>query len=240
MVKASIELFRIHKSFKVKFGLILKEDESNPNNKNFQLINKFSFKGNDYIRISPYPFITIDIMGRLEKYEEWNANFSVTMNRKDLFMLILSLKGIYKKFSEDKDLFYYNEQNELVVNGVRADNAKVVISVGNKTLWFQPCVVTNEEDKVSYEGLFMVINSPDYYTYLTYVELEYLIYELSHIDMNSLSLLLIDVCSKPEIMNSVTTQELPGRVTVETVDDTSRENTPTLKRHVQESTIPEI
>ena len=58
--------------------------------------------------------------------------------------------------------------------------------------------------------------------------------------MNSLSLLLIDVCSKPDIMNSVTTQELPGRVTVETVDDTSRENTPTLKRHVQELTIPEI
>ena len=86
----------------------------------------------------------------------------------------------------------------------------------------------------------MVINSPDYYTYLTYVELEYLIYELSHIDMNSLSLLLIDVCSKPEIMNSVSTQELPGRVTVETVDDTSRENTPVLRRHAQESTIPEI
>lgn len=240
MLKVSLELFKIHKSFKVKFNLILKDDEVQNQKMNFQLINRFTFNGNDYIKINPYPFLTIDIMGRLEKNEEWNPNFSVSVNRRDLFILILSLKNIHKKFSEDKDLFYYNEKNELVVDTNRANKSKAVINIGGKALWFQPCVVTNEEDKSVYEGLFMVINSPDYYTYLTYLELEYLIYELSHIDMSSLSISLIDMCSKMSGLDKVTPRELSSRLSVETVDESSRENTPILNKPNQESVIPDI
>ena len=239
MLKASIELFKIHKSFKVKFGLILKEDEYQ-NKTNLQLISKFTFNGNEYVRINPYPFITIDIMGRLEKNEEWNTNFSVTMNRKDLFLLILSLKKIHKKFSDDKDLFYYDDKNELVVDVKRANNAKEIVNVGSKTLWFQPCIVTNEENKSVYEGLFMVINSPDYFTYLTYFELGYLIHELTHLDMGSLSMSLITLCNGMNLLDKVENKEY-NKLIVEQIEEPGKENTPILtKPKQQESSIPEI
>ena len=55
MYKASIELARINKSLKLKFGLII---ESESEKKNYQkIVSKFNYAGNDYLRINPKPFV---------------------------------------------------------------------------------------------------------------------------------------------------------------------------------------
>ena len=53
-------------------------------------------------------------------------------------------------------------------------------------------MVENDEDHMSYEGVFMSINTIDNFTYLTYSELGYLAYELSKIDIDSLTLQMIN------------------------------------------------
>ena len=187
MFKSSIELFKVHKSFKVKYSLIVEEDKSSkfPN-----MINKFSMLGNEYLKIIPHPFITIDIQSRADKNEGWNSNLSFNMNRKELYFISIRLKKIYNAF-QVKDLFY-STNGKLEVNKERAYELREVFVCGGKTIWIQACVVENDEDHMSYEGVFMSINTIDNFTYLTYSELGYLAYELSKIDIDSLTLQMIN------------------------------------------------
>lgn len=189
MMKASIELASISKSFKLRFSLIVKDDENNK--RQFELINKFNFGGNDYIKIRPYPFLTIDISSSMDKKNEWSSNQSFNMNKKDLFFMIQNLKRLMKNFVTHKDLFYY-DNNKLVVNKELADELKEVFVSSNKTILMQACVVTAEDNESVYEGMFLSINSVDYFSYLTYSEMEYLLYELEHVNMTQLAIDLIN------------------------------------------------
>ena len=62
----------------------------------------------------------------------------------------------------------------------------------NKTILLQACVVDDSKSKLKYEGIFLSINSIDYFSYLTYSEMEFLIYELRKVDFNSLTMQLIN------------------------------------------------
>lgn len=188
MKKVTLELFRVHSSFKVKFSLVVKGDKTDQ----YQLINKFTMAGNEYVRITPFPFITIDITSKMERNEEWNSNRTFNMNRRDLFNFIQRLSRIYSIFTKEENLFYYNEKNKLTVNKLLSEKYKEILVCGNKTILIQSCVVENEENSNLYEGVFLCVNSIDYFTYLTYSELEFLIYELRRIDVSSLTLQLIN------------------------------------------------
>lgn len=96
------------------------------------------------------------------------------------------LSSFIKVFEDEKDLFYF-EDDELKVNKQLADDKKLTIVCCQKTIQMIPCVVDNEEDHLQYEGAVMVINSMDYFTYITYTELQYLLFELRDVDFNVLT-----------------------------------------------------
>lgn len=188
MEKVTVELFRVHKSFKVRFAIIVKDDDP----KNYlKLIKKSNFEGNQYLTITPFPFITLDITSKMDKNEEWNSNRTASMNRRDLFLFLKKLKRFIANFTI-KDLFFFDKNNKLMVNESIASSIKETVLMSNKVVVFQPCVVESEETHNTYEGCFMFINSMDYFTYITYTELEYLYYELSRIDFSSLTLQVIN------------------------------------------------
>lgn len=188
MEKVTVEIFRVHKNFKVKFSMIMKDDDPNKFQK---MISKFNFNGNNYLKITPFPYLTFDITSKMDKNEEWNSNRSANLNRRELFVLINKLRRLISNF-KIKDLFFYDKNNKLQVNENIAASIKETTLFGNKVVVFQPCVVESEENHQIYEGCFMFINSMDYFTYITYTELEYLVYELSRIDFSSLTLQVIN------------------------------------------------
>lgn len=195
MHKVSIELFKIHNSFKVKFNVVVRNDifsQSLKNRNNLDVINTFHYNGNQYTNLIPHPFLTIDITSWMDRNEGWNSNNTVNLTRRDNFNLIMKLSRLYSKFTKIEELFYYDYNNTLMVNKELSEKHKEVLVTGNKTLLLQACVVEDRETKLKYEGIFMSINSIDYFTYLTYSELEFLIYELKKIDFNSLTTQLIN------------------------------------------------
>ena len=192
MYKISIDLFKVHKYFKVKFCLVYNK-ENEPGNQYFsKTISKFNFAGNDYLRFNPYPFLSVDITSNMDRTEEWSSNNGFNMNRRELFLFINKLNKVYSQFTKEADLFYYDENSELKVNKILADRCKEFAICGNKTILLQPCVVEDLDHNNSYEGIFLSINSMDYFTYLTYGDIEYFLYELRHVDMTALSIALLN------------------------------------------------
>lgn len=199
MYKATIDLFKVHSSFKVKFSLILKDD--NPD-KFSQMINKFNFSGNDYLKITPYPFVNIDITSKMDKNEGWSSNRTFNLNRRELYIFIGKLHQLHSIFINEKSLFYYDEKHILQVNKELAYKSRQYVVCGNKTILMQPCVVENEDNHELYEGIFLSINSIDYFTYLTYGDISYLLYELKNINMSDLTMQLINLHYLTEEMES--------------------------------------
>jgi hypothetical protein len=120
----------------------------------------------------------------------WNINQSVTLSKRYLFMFIQALNQLIQNYREEKNLFYYRN-NELVVNIALAEKLQLTVPTATKTIRMQPCVVLDEESNTEYEGSIFYINTMDNFAYLTFSEMEYLLWELTHIDLPSLSLQMI-------------------------------------------------
>lgn len=186
MVKYSIELFQVHRSFKVKFCVVVESDPDPRWGNSNQVISNSLFYNNRYLSMRPHPFLTFDITNRIERNEEWSSNRTFNMNRRERFTMCKKLSSFIEVFEDEKDLFYF-EDDELKVNKQLADDKKLTIVCCQKTIQMIPCVVDNEEDHLQYEGAVMVINSIDYFTYITYTELQYLLFELRNVDFNVLT-----------------------------------------------------
>lgn len=193
MFKASIEIAKINKAFKVKFAIIIQSENDVKQSSYNLLVNKFSYMGNDYLRVNPRPFITIDISKGSDKNDGWNANQTVNLNKQKLFEFMKKFRIFILKYKQEKSLYYYNEDGQLVLNNKYAKDIFVDIISSNKHIRICPCVVPGEQEseEIFYEGCIFYINTFDNFVYLTYDEMEYLLYELSHIDMISLSIDMI-------------------------------------------------
>lgn len=240
MYKATIEIGRINKTMKIKFGLVVRPDESSVF-KAQPLVNKFSFGGNDYIRVSPNPFIVIDISSSYTtKGEAWSSNQTVTLNKYYLFRFLQGLKRLISDFQTRKNLFYYRN-NELFVNDEVANTVEISIqTAGSKTILMRPCVVPDEESTTHrvYEGCIFYINNMENFAYLTYTEIEYLYYELTKIDMSSLAMQLITVVSQYEGHKSEKIIAPPSPQTV--IDSDIEISTPSSVTIIKKNEIPQI
>lgn len=215
MYKATVELCRVHSSLSLKMGIILEEDEAqqiknrNMNWGNENMIRKFTYHGNSYIRINPRPFLTIDITNKkIKKSEGYDPNYQMSLNQRGVFSIKRSLRSLISEFQSEKDLFYKYKTGELMVDHELARAHRKVIPVGNaKTVIFEPCVVQDEENReLFYEGCFMAFNKVDYFTYLTYEEMLFFLDIISNLDMTSLALQIID----SEIIYSALKQDGKG------------------------------
>jgi len=193
--KSTIELFSIPKIINVKFGVIMSTDanasaiEKQKWDK-FKLVNMFKYNNNEYIKISPHPFLSIDIGGKKEY--DYNNNF--TLNQRDLFLFIMNLKSAIADFTNHKDLFLI-DNDEVVVNKELAQSIKKVFRTTRKTLLIEhaPVLRGENDNLITYEGVILAVNHLENFTTFTYAELKYLLWELEKIDMINLSLQLISI-----------------------------------------------
>ena len=191
MYKAIVELGRINRSMRLKFGLILKDDPQNIY-KQKKTVDKFTYSGNEYLSVNPSSFLTIDISASDDKNSAWNTNNSVNFTKDKLFILGNSLKRIISKFNEP-DLFYIKDKH-LYVNKELSDKYEQVVNTYSKKVMIKHVVVLDDNDpNVQYEGVVFMINSPDYFCCLTYDELTYLYHEITKIDLSLLSMEVINL-----------------------------------------------
>lgn len=193
----SIELIRIHPKFKVKFSVMV-EAESMFNKQQINTaVNKYvSPDGNTYITIKPVSYINIDIANKLDK-KDYSSNYNFSLNRRDLLKFIIRLERIYRVFTEEKELFFYDSKNNLCVNreisnryidNIKLNNGKVIrIEISNVIVKDE----YNNKEEV-YEGVYLSINSMNYYTYLTYDQIALLLITLKNFDFTSTEILLIN------------------------------------------------
>ena len=230
MYKASLELGKINKYLKMKFSIVIKSENFMP------LINKFNIAGNDYLKVSPIPIVTLEIKSNVDKHEEWNPNRSISLSRMTKFIFCKRLSEIIDNFREINDLFYY-EGETLKVNKELAFKVKEIVKVGTKICMFQPIVVVDEESGDLYEGVVFMINSADNYCYITFEEMEYLKDYLAKLDLESLTLQMINTVVACNHMKTEKLQK-PRKKEQKIVEETQQEVSRMPMK--SKSTIPEI
>ena len=127
MYKATIEIGRVNKMMKIKFGLIIKSDDVGKF-KATHVVSKFNYIGNEYLRLNPNPYIILDISSYMNKGEGWSTNQTVTLNRYYLFRFLQGLRKLITDFKNCKNLFYY-QNNELKVDNSVANYITISISL---------------------------------------------------------------------------------------------------------------
>lgn len=191
--KTTLELFKVHQSFKVSFTMYLDYiDKSEPNPKFRPMLSKFLYGGNEYLRITPHPFLVIDITSYMDKKEGYGNNTFFTLGRMEIFYFINGLEKLTRVFSDPNIPLYLkdDETDELKINPQLSEKYSVRLRAqGNKVISIIPSVV--EHDNIQYEGVCLYINSLDNFSYLTISELFYFLYELRKIDMNYLAMFCI-------------------------------------------------
>lgn len=235
MYKASIDIARINKGLKLKFGLIIAGDNDKKDIN--RLINKFNYNGNSYIKVNPRPFVTLDISGMSEKSEGWNIYQVINFNKVGLFMFVKNLEYLVKQFKLIKDLYYYDDKKTLRVDSALAAKLTMKGVTNNKHWMMRPCVVPDDEvEEKTYEGCVFCISNYENFCYITYTEMEYLLYELQKIDMVALSLQLINTVKLYENMEE---EKLKVKPIVAPVEEEYNESTKYVQ--IEEAhEIPEI
>lgn len=236
MFKASIELGKINKSLKLKFGLII---ESESDKKAYQkIISKFNYNGNDYLRINPRPYISIDISSKND--EAWSTNQSFTLTKPSLFIFKKQLSTMISEYKSYSDLFYYKNDTLIYDQKYTQIVSKDIISANNKHVKLVPCVVYDEEiENKAYEGCALFINSRDNFVYITYTEMEYLLENLSNINMDELSIQLINSVL---LMRNIENENLTSQKVITESDNmiNNKLESTTFTKIDQNPTIPEI
>ena len=231
MYKTTLDLGRVNKYLKLKFSLVIKGEKYLP------LLNKFEMNGNDYLKISPIAMVTLEIKSNADKKEQWNPNRSLCFSKVTMFLFCKRLKEIIHKFKSIKELFYYEGDNQLKVDKNLARDVMEYVLVGSKTCKFLPVVIEDEETNEQFEGVALLINSPENYCFITFEEMEYLAYYLSKLDLDNLSLQVINttvMCTNLEKKKL----ELPKKVFHEEIIE--EQQGPSRLPKKEEPTIPEI
>lgn len=192
MYKTSIDLGRINPSLKVTFNLIIKGDKISERDRRMpDTIDKFKFNGTTYLKFSPKAFITLDISKTGDKGDGWNPNTSANLNKISLFEFIKKCELILNGFKV-KELFYINNRR-LKVSPDIAKSLAQSSRAGNKMIaMIHSVVVDDEHPETEYEGISLMINTVDNFALLTYSELQYLHHLLTSINMDVLSMQLIN------------------------------------------------
>lgn len=202
MYKITMDLFKVNKILKVKFGLIVEADVGTKVKTKMKIMNKFTYGDNEYLKLNPHPFLTIDISKGSDKNETYDQYYYANLNKIDLFKMIQSLQKLIFLYKEIKNLFYYDINKKLTVDPKIAKEIHEIFRVmsGNRTILIEPCVVPDYENPEKfYEGCVLCIQDYAYYVYLTYYEMQYLLYELKKVNMTQLSLDLLkisDMCQE--------------------------------------------
>lgn len=239
MYKGSIDLGRINQSVKLSLNVIIKGDDYNMRpgaGKVFKhVVDLFDYNGSRYLKVSPRSFITIDISKSFDRGDSWNSNMQVNLTKQYLFEFITKCKLMIENF-KIKELFYIKNK-KLQINAEIANSLSQVIKTQNKTIKMIHSVVYDTENKeIEYEGIVLMINSIDNYSFITYNELQYMYYIISTTNMDILSMELINTYLI--LNNNVAKPETRSKIISEKTDTSSVSTL--LPKEQKPNTIPNI
>ena len=236
---ASMQLFMIHGSFKVNFKVVVVDNSEQ--HKDFPVINKFNYLLNDYLNITPYPYIEIDIRNREDKKNGGNAFKKMSMGRRDTFSFLVKLTQLERNLTSDNGLFFYNAEGELVVNSDKATEMTIIHENNSNHIEFRPIVVPSKDSNKVYEGVLVSFGRNwDNYTYLTTSEVQYLLYELKRLDFSSLTLQLINTYLLTKEMETKKIEAKKKEPISEEKEEEILDEKPRLFFKNNKPTIPEI
>ena len=181
MLKGSVELFRVG-GMKVKFNLVIRNETAFKNLAKAcqgKLVEFFSYGNAEYLKISPKPYLTLDISNTADKNDEWDPNMSVNLNKFAIFDFIKKTRAVVSSMSIPE--MYFNQNGMLKLNGELAKAHAKIVPTPDK-----------EDSSNYYEGVAFMINSIDNYCILPITEVEYLCFELQKLDLYLLSMEVIN------------------------------------------------
>ena len=236
MFKSSMILTQINPSFTVKFSIVIENDnpEKFVGNK---LVNKFKYGDNEYLKITPKPYIELDVSNKKRKDEGYSPNNVFKFNPKELIVFIRLLASFIKSFKDNKDLYYYDDNHYLYINKPLSDKLVLSMCGTGKRLEMKPVIVPGEKEYEQYEGAILFINTQEHYTYIRYDDLEYLYYLLRQVNMFELSLQMLTVT---KLLENEEEKDIPIPPIVREIEEENvNDNKPYVKIE-EPDTIPDI
>lgn len=148
---------------------------------------------NEFFSLSIYPLIIISIIrpfivneDGLKKKPTWNPNDSLILTKYNFPLLIRELEEIQKDLKIRELFSYIGDRLEL--NEDLADKIIRKIKLGNNAIELTPIIISKEEDRI--EGIKLKINNEDSVIKLSINDVDSLIYNLKHMDIESISFML--------------------------------------------------
>ena len=139
-----------------------------------------------------FPFIALQILKFNEVDEngrrlrqQWNPNDTLTMTRYNYPILIRELTAIMNDMKIPE--MYSYTGSRLDVNVEAAEKARRVFMISNATIELVPIVI-EQQDESRVEGIKMKFNNEQSVVALTLNELDSLLYQMNHTDIENLAI----------------------------------------------------
>lgn len=173
--------------------------------------------GVKYTNLNLGPLIGISIVKNSEIDENgnkikapWNINDHISMTKYNLPILYEELYGIQQDMKKSELYTYHGKRLE--INENLAEEIRRVFIIGNTTIELSAVVIVqNDESRV--EGIKMKFNNEQSSVLLTINELNSLVYNINHIDVDSLTVAIygafIDYSNKHTISSNTVNMDFP-------------------------------
>lgn len=172
---------------------------------------KSTFENTNSTNLTLYPVVSITIIRPSERddtgaiiKQKWNPNDNLGMTKFNLPIFINNLREINDDM-KTPDLYSYVGER-LEINETKAEKVRKVFPMGNVIVELSAIVIVQDEKRV--EGIKIKFNNEQSSVMLTLNEISSLLYNLEHIDVDSLSILMyvnfISTDNAPKLFDSNT------------------------------------
>lgn len=163
-----------------------------------------SFDGNKSTSVSFFPIVSITLTKPAELDDNgnrvrapWNPNDNLGMTKFNMPIMYNNLKAIQEDMKTPELYTYHGKRLEL--NEEAAAKIRKVYLIGNTTIELSAVVVLNTADDSRVEGIKMKFNNEQSSVLLTLNELDSLIYNLGHMDVDSIAFMMyLNYINKPD------------------------------------------
>lgn len=205
------QTFVVPKKFRVEIRITIDE-------KGGEYISTTS-AGDKSSSISFFPIVSLNIVrpseideSGMRKKVPWNPNDSLGMSRFNLPIMVRNLKQIQADMKIPELYTYQGKRLEL--NEAIAEKIRNPFPIGNVIVELSAVVIVQPDD-TRVEGVKIKFNNEQSAVLLTINELEVLTYNLDHLDIDSVSLLMyLNYITKPNHPTEFTDETLSPKVDI--------------------------
>lgn len=205
MYRLTYNLGKVGNYMTLKVFVTIKDDEYKAITKNNpKYFNLFKFMGNEYFTVNLIPCLMIDITNPLIIQEEksnpnmkkeYDPGRRINLSKFGIFWLMKILKKVRQDFLTNKDLFYY-------YNGVLKLNPSLSQQVtskftlpNNRSIIVIPTIIQDDNNGSNtilyHEGVNFCIDNTDNFCPLSISEIDYLIYLLDNLNLETVTDILL-------------------------------------------------